>query len=380
MEFLPSFEGRLIYYVFCFFAFFAFVQFVYVIFFHARFAFTSFKKRNVPATVFPPVTILIAARNDSDNLFNNLPTILEQDYPEYEVIVINHQSIDESYHILNAYKMQYPHLRVVEVERSKHIGVGKKLPLTLGVKAAKFEHLLLTDADCQPVSNKWLSGMVNGFSNGKQIVLGYGPYKEGEGFLNKVIRFDTLFIAMNYFSFALAKVPYMAVGRNLAYTKSVFNSVSGFKSHYSISSGDDDLFIQEAAVDSNYTVQVDPDTFCYSNPKETWKEWVNQKSRHYSTSVKYQVIKKLLLGIYPLTLLLMWFSFVSLLFDTEYRLISLGVFTFIFILKWIIQGRCFAKLKGKKFIFSLPFVEFAYALLIPILYYVSEKPKLSKWK
>jgi hypothetical protein len=266
------------------------------------------------------------------------------------------------------------------VERSKHIGVGKKLPLTLGIKAAKYEHLLLTDADCQPISSKWLSGMVNGFSNGKQIVLGYGPYKEGEGFLNKVIRFDTLFIAMNYFSFALAKVPYMAVGRNLAYTKSVFNSVSGFKSHYSISSGDDDLFIQEAAVDSNYTIQVDPDTFCYSNPKETWKEWVSQKSRHYSTSVKYQVIKKLLLGIYPLTLLLMWFSFVSLLFDTEYRLISLGVFSLVFIVKWIIQGRCFAKLKGKKFIFLLPFMEFAYALLIPILYYVSEKPKLSKWK
>jgi cellulose synthase/poly-beta-1,6-N-acetylglucosamine synthase-like glycosyltransferase len=380
MDFLPSFEGRLIYYVFSFFAIFAFIQFVYVIFFHTRFAFTSFKKRNVPSNIFPPVTILIAARNDSDNLFNNLPIILEQDYPEYEVIVINHQSIDESYHILNAYKMQYSHLRVVEVERSKHIGVGKKLPLTLGIKAAKFEHLLFTDADCQPVSKKWLSGMVNGFSNGKQIVLGYGPYKEGEGLLNKVIRFDTLFIAMNYFSFALAKVPYMAVGRNLAYTKSVFNSVSGFKSHYSISSGDDDLFIQEAAVDSNYTIQVDPDTFCYSNPKETWKEWVSQKSRHYSTSVKYQVIKKLLLGIYPLTLLLMWFSFVYLLFDTEYRWISLGVFSLVFIVKWIIQGRCFAKLKGKKFIFLLPFIEFAYAFLIPILYYVSEKPKLSKWK
>jgi cellulose synthase/poly-beta-1,6-N-acetylglucosamine synthase-like glycosyltransferase len=380
MDFLPSFEGRLVYYVFCFFTLFAILQFFYVLFFHARFAFTSFKKRNVPLNTYPPVSVLIAARNDSDNLFNNLPLILEQDYPDYEVIVINHQSIDESYHILNAYKMQYPHLRVVEVERSKHIGVGKKLPLTLGIKAAKFEHLLLTDADCQPISNKWLSGMVNGFSNGKQIVLGYGPYKEGEGLLNKVIRFDTLFIAMNYFSFALAKLPYMAVGRNLAYTKSVFNSVSGFKSHYSISSGDDDLFIQEAAVDSNYAIQVDPNTFCYSSPKESWSEWIDQKSRHYSTSVKYQVIKKLLLGIYPLTLFLMWISFVSLLFDSEYRLFSLVVFLFVFLAKWIIQGRCFAKLKGKRFIVLLPFLELLYSIFIPILYYVSEKPKLSKWK
>ena len=380
MEILPSFETQLSLFVFCFFAFCALIQLVFTFYFFSRLAFTSFKKKNIRNTEQPPVSIIIAARNDSDNLFTNLPLILEQDYPKFEVIVVNHQSIDESYHIINAYKMQYPHLRMIEVERSKHIGVGKKLPLTLGIKSALYEHLVFTDADCQPESKLWLQGMVDGFANDTQIVLGFGPYKEEEGFLNKIIRFDTIFIAMNYFSFALAKIPYMGVGRNLAYTKTAFKSVSGFKSHYAISSGDDDLFVQEATQLNSYTIQLNPETHCYSTPKNTWKSWIDQKSRHYSTAGKYQVIKKALLGIYPLSLILLWFSFVILLLDMEYTIFTGSIFAGVITIKWIVQGRCFAKLKGKKFIFSLPFFELFYALLLPVLYYTSEKPRISKWK
>ncbi len=380
MEILPSFETHISLFVFCFFTICALVQLVFTFFFFSRLAFTSLKKRNIRNTENPPISIIIAARNDSDNLFANLPLILEQDYPNFEVIVVNHQSIDESYHIINAYKMQYPNLRMIEVERSKHIGIGKKLPLTLGIKSALHEHLVFTDADCQPNSKLWLQGMADGFSNDKQIVLGYGPYKEEEGFLNKIIRFDTIFIAMNYFSFALAKMPYMGVGRNLAYTKSAFKSVSGFKTHYSISSGDDDLFVQEASLLNSYTIQLNPETHCYSTPKNTWKTWIDQKSRHYSTASKYQVIKKSLLGIYPLSLLLLWISFVTLLLDTEYIVLSGSIFAFVIAVKWIIQGRCFAKLKGKSFLPFLPFVELFYALMLPVLYYTSEKPRISKWK
>jgi cellulose synthase/poly-beta-1,6-N-acetylglucosamine synthase-like glycosyltransferase len=380
MEIFPSFETQLSLFVFCLFAFVAFIQLLYTCFIYSRLAFTSFKKKNKKNPEQPPISIIIAARNDSDNLFTNLPLILEQDYPNFEVIVVNHQSIDESYHIINAYKMKYPHLRMIEVERSKHIGIGKKLPLTLGIKSALYEHLVFTDADCQPASNLWLQGMVDGFANNKQIVLGYGPYQEEPGLLNKVICFDTIFIAMNYFSFALSKMPYMGVGRNLAYTKTAFKSVSGFKSHYSISSGDDDLFVQEATQLNEYTIQLNPETHCYSTPKNTWKTWIEQKSRHYSTAGKYQVIKKVMLGIYPLSLLILWFSFVTLLFDTEYRLFVSSIFVVVIAIKWVIQGRCFAKLKGKKFLIYLPFLDFLYALWIPILYYTSEKPRISKWK
>jgi cellulose synthase/poly-beta-1,6-N-acetylglucosamine synthase-like glycosyltransferase len=379
MEFFPDFNFGIVLYLFIGFASLAFLQLLYVLTIHARFAFYK-KSKSFKNEIQPSVSVIIAARNESDNLYLHLPLILQQKYPDFEVIVVNHQSIDESYHILNAYKMQFSNLRVVEVEPSRHLGNGKKLPLTLGIKAAKNEHLIFTDADCRPASNLWLEGMMSKFSDEKQIVIGYGPYQKEKGLLNRIIRFDAAFIAMNYFSFALSKSPYMAVGRNMAYTKKTFESVHGFKSHYSIHSGDDDLFIQEAAKNRNYNIQIEKDTFCYSKAKTTWKSWSQQKSRHYSTAGHYNVIKKVLLGIYPLTLLMLWISFVILMFDSEYRWITLACFGFIIGIKWWIQGMCFAKLKAKSFVAFFPFLDLFYAILIPSMYYTAEKSTTSTWK
>lgn len=380
MEIVPSFEFNLIFCIFCGLCLMLFIQFLYLTLIYGRLAFYKTKKKTGQKN-FPPVSVVIAARNESDNLYKFLPLILKQKYPDFEVVVVNHQSIDESYEVLNAFKLQYPEkLKIVEVERSKHLGTGKKFPLSLGIKASKNEILVLTDADCKPKSENWLKLMVENFQDGKEMVIGFSPFKVQKGFLNKIIRLDTAFIAMNYLSFALAKIPYMGVGRNIAYSKSLFNSVNGFKSHYAIISGDDDLFVQDAAKKNNYSIQINEKSFTYSDAKQTWKEWRTQKTRHYSTSPKYQVIKKLLLGIYPLSLLLAWISFVSLLFNEEYRNISLICFVIVLVLKWIVQGLALAKIKQKSFITFLPFLDLFYALLMPWLYYTSEKSKQNKWK
>jgi len=354
----------------------ALIQLGYTIFIQGKLAF--YKKKESENT-YPPVSVLISARNEADNLYENLPAILDQDYHNFEVIVINHQSIDESYTILNAYSQQYPNLRVIEVERSQHLKPGKKLPLTLGIKGAKYEHLFFTDADCKPSSNQWLKSMASNFSHEKQIVLGYGPYITRKGLLNKVIRFDTTWIAMNYFSMALAKLPYMGVGRNLAYTKTVFNSVSGFKSHYSIASGDDDLFIQESAQKENYNINLDLDSFCYSEGNDSWEMWYSQKTRHFTTSSNYNLFKKALLGIYPLTLLILTLTFVTLLFNADFRWLALIIYGVVTILKWWIQARCFKKLHETSFVGFLPFYDLAYAILLPILFYTTDKNELKKW-
>ncbi len=379
MEFIPAFDSSIILYLFVAFAVFASVQLLYVLLVHARLAFYRRDKQPINKEMHP-VSVIIAARNESDNLFKHLPVILEQNYPEYEVIVVNHQSMDDSTYVLSAFQMEYAYLKVVNVEKNPHLLLGKKLPLTLGVKAAKYEHLVFTDADCLPKSNLWLQKMVEKFTAKKSIVLGYGPYSQSKGFLNKIIRFDTVFIALNYFSFALSRMPYMGVGRNLAYTKEVFNGVKGFKSHYSILSGDDDLFIQETAKNRNYSIQLDEASFCFSEPETTWKSWLQQKSRHYSTSVRYKVINKVLLGIYPLSLLMFWISFVILMFDLEYRWITLACFGLVVVVKWWIQGRCMLKLKAKSFIPLLPILDLFYAILIPSIYYATEKSTNSKWK
>ncbi|MCO4815418.1 MAG: glycosyltransferase, partial [Flavobacteriales bacterium] len=336
-------------------------------------------KESEKESLTPGVSVIIAARNESENIFKFLPFILEQDYPDFEVVIVNHQSTDDSKFILSAYKRQYPNLRVIELEKSPHIKFGKKLPITVGVKGAKNECLLLTDADCKPDSNQWLRKMASHFTDQHQIVLGYGPYAKGKGVVNSIIRFDTAWIGISYLSMAKAKMPYMGIGRNLGYTKSVFNSVQGFRSHSAISSGDDDLFIQEAAKKKNYTINIDPETFCYSEAEKTWKDWMTQKSRHYTTAGRYNVIKKMMLGIYPLSLLIVLGTFVTLLFDTNFLLISLTLFSFITIVKWIVLGLAFKKLRESKFIAWLPLLDIGYALLAPIMYYTIDNTDEKKW-
>lgn len=237
----------------------------------------------------------------------------------------------------------------------------------------------MTDADCKPASPNWLREIGSTFSEKKKIVLGYGPYTTEKGFLNRVVRYDTAWIAVNYLSFALARMPYMGVGRNLAYTKSAFDQANGFKSHYAISSGDDDLFIQEAAKKRNYSIALSQDSYMYSPAEKTWAAWYRQKARHYTTSPNYQVIKKALLGIYPVTLLLMYISFITLLFNEDFRWLALIIFGVILALKWWIQGKCFLRLKEKSFVAFFPFNDLLYAIGLPIMYYTGEAKTTNKW-
>lgn len=378
MSLIPTLSWNIFSIFFFILCFVGSVQLLFVLMIHSRLAFFKGNKSSEnPIEI--PVSIIIAARNESDNLYENLPSILAQDYPNFEVIVVNNQSIDDSSWLLNAFCREYPNLKVVELGKNKHLRPGKKLSITLAIKGAKYEHFILTDADCKPASNQWLRQMAGTFSNTKQVVLGYGPSTAQKGFLNKVVRFDTAWIGVNYMSMALARLPYMGVGRNLAYTKTVFESVNGFKSHYGLPSGDDDLFIQEAARKSNYTIQIDPATYCFSPPPNTWKTWQRQKNRHYSTSSRYKFIKKSLLGIYPLSLLLMWISFVILLCNFSWAIIASIIFGVILLFKWILQARCLLKLHEKGFVWAFPLWDLGYAILAPMMYYISDRKRYYKW-
>jgi len=378
MQFFPTFEFNLITVLFLFFAFMALINLLYTFIIYGRLAFFK-EPAKLPDDQLPPVSIIIAARNESDNLYENLPYLLQQNYPEYEIVIINNQSIDDSAYLLNAFTQQFENIRVIEVNRSHHIKPGKKLPLTLGIKGAKYEHLLFIDADCKPTSNTWIKSMASNFVTGKELILGYGPYTKEKGFLNRVIRFDTSWIAVSYFSMALAKLPYMGVGRNMAYTKTLFESVNGFKSHYSLPSGDDDLFIQEAAKKRNYAINIDQHSYSYSAPHSTWSGWIRQKTRHYSTSNRYSRFKKIMLGVYPASLLFVLFSFIVLMFDADFRWLTLASFLFLTFLKWWIQGRCFIKLNENSFVKYLPLWDLFYTILMPVIYYSTDKKEVNKW-
>lgn len=376
MKFLPEIGWDAQSIIFIIFCAAVFVQLLYLLIFNWRLI--LHKKKDVLKDL-PPVSVIVCARNEEDNLFKNLPKVLEQDYPTFEVIVINDQSVDDSRHIIRAFQEQHPHLRHVELAKNRHRKFGKKVPLTIGIKGAKYEHLLMIDADCFPNSNQWIRKIMRNYVPGKEIVLAYGPYEKKKGFLNKLVRFDTATIATTYLSFAKSKRPYMSVGRNFSYLKSTFFKVDGFKKHYHIQSGDDDLFMQDAATAKNVSVELDANSFVYSHPKETFKEWVKQKQRHFTTAAKYRLINKLFLGIFPSTMILMLVSFIILMFSFEWKLIVLSIFLFRYAMYWWINGLILKRFKEKDLIALYPIMELIHFIIIPFIYYSTDRRQPAKW-
>jgi poly-beta-1,6-N-acetyl-D-glucosamine synthase len=247
-----------------------------------------------------PLSVIICARNEADNLKNNLKYVLEQDYDDYEVIVVNDCSIDHTDEVLGEYVKKYKNLRITAIPLDRKFSHGKKLAVTVGVKSAKYENLIFTDADCKPITKNWLKHMSNGFLK-HDVVLGYGRYGKERSFLNNYIRYETLTVALNYIGFALAGIPYMGVGRNLGYTKSLFFKNKGFASNYGILSGDDDLFVNEVAHKGNTIAVVHPESFTESVPKRSWKGHFKQKIRHLSTASKYKGKHVFMLGLEPVS-------------------------------------------------------------------------------
>ena len=226
---------------------------IQLLYFFLMFLKWSFSKNDINPNAEPPISVVVCGYNEASYWQTLVEQLLEQDYSNFEIVLVDDQSNDNTKFIFNQWE-SHPKIKLVRINQEIKKGVGKKFALTLGIKAAKHEHLLLTDADCLPVTNQWISKMAGNFSEDKQIVLGYGAYEKRKGLLNKLIRFDAFQVALQYFSYALSGIPYMGVGRNLAYKKSLFFDNKGFASHIHIPSGDDDLFIQEVAHKNNVAI------------------------------------------------------------------------------------------------------------------------------
>ncbi|HLG40449.1 MAG TPA: glycosyltransferase [Chitinophagaceae bacterium] len=317
------------------------IQVFYFLWFFRRIAF--FKPKEKIRSQQHPVSVIICARDEDENLARNLPGVLVQNYPSsYEVVTVNDNSVDDSKYILQELKKTFKSLNVIELTQEAKLITGKKYPLSIGIKEAKHEVLLLTDADCVPASEFWIQKMQEAYDENIEIVLGYGAYHKRAGILNKLIRFETFHTALQYLSYALAGIPYMGVGRNLSYKKGLFFRNKGFSSINHIPSGDDDLFINKVATKKNTAVIIDPEAITRSIPKRTWKEWRKQKSRHYTTAKFYKSKHKLLLGLYLITQILFYplFAATFIFYDWRYAVALLTV-------KLLVQGYIFNKAMKK---------------------------------
>lgn len=339
----------------------------------------AFHRKKTGTEITDPVSIVICAKDEYHNLKRNLPYFLEQDYPKYEVVVVDDASEDDTGELLEDLGREYPHLKPVSIRQNLNFFKGKKFPLALGIKSARHDIILLSDADCRPAGTGWVREMVSLFEKEKEIVLGYGKYEQKRGFLDKLVRFETVMTAIQYLSFALLRMPYMGVGRNLAYRKELFFRAGGFVSHYKISSGDDDLFINRVAGKKNTAVSLSPEAFTVSRAKSRFSHWWRQKKRHLSTSGHYKTRHKALLGLFSLSQFVFYIS-MAVLIGFNYNIIFVVPLIAIrMVSQLVIFRNCMLRLREKKLLLISPLLDILFTFIFPALALSNIVSKPNRW-
>lgn len=347
----------------------------------------SFATDTAVPMAYPSLTILICARNEAENLKRRLPLVLEQAYHgEWEVLVVNDRSSDETQVVLETFLKTYPErLKIVTISQDEERNLpGKKMALAKGVFSAKHDILLLTDADCTPASPHWATNMVGRLTPNKDMVLGYGAYRIEDGLLNKLVQYETQWTATQYLSLALSGLPYMGVGRNLLYRRSLFQSFVPNEDYKKLLSGDDDLFVNAMANAENVSICVCPEAFTYSDAPVTLADWLRQKSRHVSAGAAYDLFTMTLLGGISLSHIVTYTLLIFPLFCCTLHLTFWVLFFARISLMLYVSLRIARKLNTGLSIGELALLDvlylFYYPIFFPSLFQSIKSPKDSSWK
>ncbi|MEQ8426192.1 MAG: glycosyltransferase, partial [Cyclobacteriaceae bacterium] len=326
------------------------------------------------------ISVIVCAHDEEQNLRELIPLLTKQEYDEYEIIVVEDRSNDGSFDYLYETASQNKNVKLVPVKSKPDHVNGKKFALTLGVKAAKYEWILLTDADCRPNSNRWIKEMSFQFSKDTSVVLGYSPYLKTSGLLNAFIRFESLLTGIQYMGMALLGKPYMGVGRNLAYRKNVFLENKGFKSHLTVTGGDDDLLVNEVSEKNNTAVSIGAEAIVFSKPKTTWGDFYVQKLRHLSVGKYYKTWDKLRLGLFNTTWVGSWALIVPALLHSQFFYLLLGVMIARTVLLTILAHTASRKLGDRFEAWKVPFLDFIFVIYYLVTGLVALHTNNIRWK
>lgn len=359
------------------FAVFALAQLFFLFRFWIRVAVFKSSEKNL-AVRSEPVSVIICARFEADNLKKNLESFLTQDYPNYEVIVVNDSYVDPANNdsvegdgtndVLTEFQARYPNiLRVTDTRRQDKYPKDKKFALTIGIKAAKNNILVLSDADCRPASDQWLRFISRRYLNPTAIVLGFGGYYQKSSLLNWFIQYDTLLTGLNCFSFAMAGQAYMGVGRNLSYLKTLFMERKGFAEFIHRPCGDDDLFVNKSATSKNVNWALEPASFTYSEPESTWADWFKQKQRHLIAGRYYHWADLFWLAWGSLSF---WGTIIAFIWSIQVHFDHIEVLQWLIptcssslLLRWYMMGAAAIKFKMPRLILVLPLFELIYPIM-----------------
>ena len=313
----------------------------------------------------PPLSVIIYAHDDSKNLSKYLPSILEQDYPLFEVIVINEALNDDIESVLVNLAEKYPNLYHTFTPDSALNISHKKLALSIGIKASKYNWLVFTETNCQPVSNQWLRLLARNFTSHTQIVLGYSSYESIKGWKNTKISFDDLFSSIRYLGFALADLPYKGIGKNMAYRKDLFTSSKGYTEHLSLRRGEDDLFINKVARKGNTRVETSADAVIRIYDTTQYENWKSEKLNYDFTSRFYRGIQRNLSGFETCTRLFFYAACTIgiILSIQNMNFILAGIYILLWLIRLTIQMYVINKTtkdlgEKKRYYFSLPIFDF----------------------
>ena len=335
----------------------------------------------------PPVSVIICAKNESENLERFLPTILEQDYPKFEVIVVNDGSTDESSNLLERLQIKYKNLYQTFLPMDAKYHSRKKMCLTVGIKAAQYDHLLFIEADCQPNSKFWIANMMQNFTQKAEIILGYSSYKKKDGFLNALINYDNIFTSMQFMGFARKGKTYMGTSRNLAYKKELFFKNKSFASHLDLTLGDDDIHIQQIATSDNVQVEFFSKGTTTSYREHTYKTYFAEKDMRMYTGLRYNLRTKALirteLASRFLSYILPTVLFFGFMFHSQFILASItaGLFLLRYAIQaFVINSTCLCFREKKRFL-SIPLFDLLLPSITLYLYSVRSftKPKVQQW-
>lgn len=354
------------------------VQLLYYLLVFSRLAYS--RERHYEPDDYPPVSIVICAKNEAENLKKNLKVVLIQNYPKFEVIIVNDQSTDNTVEMLAEYFDRNENLRLLNIKPGVKPLAGKKFALKTGIENAQYDIIVVTDADCKPVSAHWLEHLIGSYLSDTTFVLGYSPFFKEPTFLNKMIRYENVMTAMQYLSFARAGMPYMGVGRNMTFRKKAFMNWNGYAKSKNVPTGDDDLLVNALATGRNTDICLHKDSFVFTEAKTTWRDWLRQKIRHSGSGRFYKLHHSFFLFVFALSNFLFYTSLIVLCIKPFILPVALISWAIVWLVKYLVTSAINNKLQqtdlSKWFIIMDPF----YVIYLLVIFMLSLTTSNKTWK
>ena len=351
------------------------IQLVYYYIIYGRFAFH--RKKSALGFRDIPVSVVVVVRDDAAQLLQTLPQLLEQQYSFFEIVIVNDRSRDEySLQAIQEYKERYPNIKIVDLSTAVSTSRGKKMAISMGIKCASYDHILLTSPNCTPTSKQWLSLMAENFQFQKKIVLGYSTFTKKRSPYNHFLHFDNLVNAMIYFSHALLHSTYRGDIHNVAFVRQLFYQQKGFISYNHLLYGEEDIFIHRASNPNNTAVEFSPDAVTVQQHVPQYRHWRLHKISLCFTR-KYNSFKnRCLIGLYELTNLLFYVMLAVSIVVALHQPLALYIAAGISVLRiaslYVVMGISAKKLQETQIVPLILLYDIIFALLNP-LYWLSAK-------